>query len=238
MSEIDPSSSGCRRRIQRRSDGTPASSSRNRTPCWARLASPGAGGLPPPIKPRTRDRVMRSSERPPRHEGVTAEQARNAVDASHLEGLIQCQRRQDRRDTTREHRLAAPRWADEEHVVATRRRYLERALHAEMATHIGEIVVVRRTSPRISSGSTVGLRRSPCAQPETARAHGIALCRRHPARDERCLCDVAAWQRRDPCSPLAVPNRQSPAHRGSDGSSHPGRARHRCAYSLSMSSLT
>ena len=84
-----------------------ASSSRSRTPRWARLASPGRGPGPAADDRRRRRRVVRRPERRPVDQrAVGRQQARDGVDPRHLERLLARERRQDPRKPPREHRLA------------------------------------------------------------------------------------------------------------------------------------
>ena len=95
-------------RLQARARGTPASSSRNSTPRWARLTSPGAACAPPPTRPGEEMRVVRRAERP-----LARRARRRACRPATLwmrvtsMRLVARQRRQDARETAREHRLAA-----------------------------------------------------------------------------------------------------------------------------------
>ena len=120
-----PSSSGWRS-ASRLGRANSDSSSRNSTPRWASVASPGCGGLAPPTRPAAEivwcgARNGRAVTRPaaPRRPG-------DRLDARDLDRLVGVERRQDRRQPAREHRLAGARRALQEQVVAARRGDLER----------------------------------------------------------------------------------------------------------------
>src|ERR1700731_2288438 len=108
---IEPSSSGWRRAssVSRRNSG---SSSRKRTPRWARLASPGAGGR------------LLGGER---------------VDLGHRDRLDLGQRRQQAREAARQQGLARTRRPEEEQVVAAGRGDLQGALGDLLAAHLGQV---------------------------------------------------------------------------------------------------
>ena len=75
------------------------------------------------------DRVMRKPKRPCAHDaGAADEQSGDAVDLRDLERFVQRHRRQNRRQTAREHRLAAARRPDEQEIVSAGRGDFERAL--------------------------------------------------------------------------------------------------------------
>ena len=81
-----PSSSGWRS-ASSAGRGNSDSSSRNSTPWWARLASPGPGAAPPPTRPDARDRVVRRAERPLGDQPGAAAAPGDAVDARDLDRL-------------------------------------------------------------------------------------------------------------------------------------------------------
>ena len=66
-----PSSSGCRN-TSSTFRGNSGSSSRNSSPLWARLTSPGRGIIPPPISHRIRDGMVRGSKGTMRHNPSSA----------------------------------------------------------------------------------------------------------------------------------------------------------------------
>jgi len=88
-----PSSSGCGRtsRVARPELG---SSSRKRTPLWARLTSPGRGRWPPPTRGHVRGRVVGTAERasPDR---LLRRQPGGRVNRGGLDGLVRREGRQD-----------------------------------------------------------------------------------------------------------------------------------------------
>ena len=107
--------------------GTPASSSRKRTPRWASDASPGRGGEPPPTSAAA-DAVWcgARSTRSPQRDG--AEGAGDAQDRRRLERLVVRQRRQQAGEAARQHRLAGARRADHQQAQLPGGGDLERAL--------------------------------------------------------------------------------------------------------------
>ena len=108
------------------------------------LARPGR--LPAADHGDLRSRMMRSAKRPPGHQPARhARLARHGVYLGRFERLFARKRRQDRRQTPCEHRLARTRRTDHDDVVPSRRRDLQRAFHMHLAPHVGEILrIVRR----------------------------------------------------------------------------------------------
>ena len=102
-------------------------------------------------QPGRRDRVVRRAERPRVHEAGGV-QPRDAVDPRHLDRLGPAHRRQDRRDPPREHRLAGPRRALEQQVVAAGGGDLERQQRGGVAPDVGQVGLGRR------AGASVGRR--------------------------------------------------------------------------------
>jgi len=93
------------------------SSSRNKTPWWDRLTSPGRGMVPRGQR-RIADAVVRRAEGARGDETrLRAQQAGDAVDARDVERLVQVQVGQDARQAPREHGLARSRWSNEKDVV-------------------------------------------------------------------------------------------------------------------------
>ena len=84
------------------------SSSRNRTPLWARLTSPGRGRAPPPTRAACARRVVGAAEGP-RMEQPVGQEARRRVDGGRLEGLLRCAGREGCRQAARQHRLPGAR---------------------------------------------------------------------------------------------------------------------------------
>ena len=92
-----------------------------------------------------RRRVVRAAERPLLHEAAARwQEARDAVDLRDLECLLAREARQDGAQAAREHRLARPRHADHQEIVAARRRNLECSLRLELPLHIGKVIAKHR----------------------------------------------------------------------------------------------
>ena len=108
------------------------------------LARPGR--LPAADHGNLRSRMMRSAKRPPGHQPARhARLARHGVYLGRFERLFARKRRQDRRQTPCEHRLARTRRTDHDDVVPSRRGDLQRTFHMRLAPHVGEILrIVRR----------------------------------------------------------------------------------------------
>ena len=139
-----PSSSGWRSTssVVRLNSG---SSSRNNTPLWARLISPGVGVEPPPTRPALLDRVMRRAKRPPRQQRLAWRQpADRAVDSRCLDRLVRRQHRQDRRHALGQHGLAGTRRADHQQIMAAGGGDRDRPLGHLLAADVGEVFVVVR----------------------------------------------------------------------------------------------
>ena len=82
-----PSSSGWRSASSAGRENS-GSSSRNSTPRWASVISPGRGRAPAADQPRRRDRVVRRAERPLARQAAAAEPG-DAVDLRDLERLVE-----------------------------------------------------------------------------------------------------------------------------------------------------
>lgn len=88
--------------------------------------------------------MMRRAERPPPDQRlVRRQQVRHAVDARHLERLLDRQRRQDRRQRARHERFARAGRAAHEAVVVPGRRDLQRALGMLLPLYFAEIHIAR-----------------------------------------------------------------------------------------------
>ena len=88
-----------------------------------------------------RGEVVRSPEGAQRHQSAgKAALPGYGMDLRRLEGLLARQRREDRRQTPRQHRLARTRGADHQHVVASGRSDLQRPLDVGLPLDIGEIL--------------------------------------------------------------------------------------------------
>ena len=140
-----PSSRGWRStsRVERLNSG---SSSRKRTPWWARLTSPGRGVVPPPMSPASEmvwcgARKGRWRQQPL----ARLQQPHDAVNLGGLQGLFQVQGRQDGRQPLGQHGLAGARRADHQDVVAAGRGQQQGPFHRLLALDLPEIqVIVRR----------------------------------------------------------------------------------------------
>ena len=134
-----PSSSGWRSasRLERTNSD---SSSRNSTPWWASVASPGSGCDPPPTRPEA-EIVWCGARNGRRADEATAAavQAGDGLDPGDVDRLGRRHRRQDRRQAAREHRLPGPGRAVHVDVVAAGRRHLERRDQRVLAADVGEV---------------------------------------------------------------------------------------------------
>src|SRR5574341_521785 len=72
----------------------------------------------------------------------------DAVDRAREEAFVRLERGQDRRERAGQHRLACPRRTDEQEVVPSGRRDLERALRVLEASDVAQIHVPYRILPR------------------------------------------------------------------------------------------
>ena len=134
-----PSSMGCRR-TSRTFFLNSGSSSRKRTPLWARLTSPGLGFCPPPIRPASemvwcgdRKGRLRDEPVPWRHE------SHDAVDLGGFEGLLKGQRGQNGGKSPCQHGLPRSGRPDHDHVVAAGGCDFKCPLGVFLAAHIAEI---------------------------------------------------------------------------------------------------
>src|SRR5579885_70092 len=88
-------------------------------------------------------RVVRSTEWPHAYEArARFEQPGHAVDLGGLDGFVESERRQNRRDALGQHRLPSPRRADHQNVVAAGRSDFNGALGVHLAFDVVEIDVV------------------------------------------------------------------------------------------------
>ena len=92
-------------------------------------------------QPRRRDHVMRRAERALGDQPAPAMLPGDAVDARHLDRLGPRQRRQDRGQAPREHRLAHAGWAREQEVVGAGRRDGQGLDDVGVAADVGEVEV-------------------------------------------------------------------------------------------------
>ena len=96
-------------------------------------------------EPRRRDGVVRRSKRTRRERRARRrQQAGHRVDRRHLERLVLGERRQDRRQPARQHRLPRPGRTDQQARVTAGRRDLERALRRVLPDDVGEVGAVVR----------------------------------------------------------------------------------------------
>ena len=104
---------------------------------------PRAGMRPAADEAGRGDRVVRSAERPLGDEASTATaQAGEAVDAGDLQRLVARQGRQDPAEPPRQHRLAGPRRADEQRVVAAGSRDRQRADRRGLPADVAQVLDV------------------------------------------------------------------------------------------------
>ena len=133
-----PSSKGWRR-ASSVGEANSASSSRNRTPWWARTISPTQPFPAPPIRPAVVTCVVGGTKRPFVLELVGHLLPLQVADAQDIDGFGLGERGHDRRQTLGEHGLASPRGAAEEGVVGAGRRDDQRAHSVVLAEHLGKI---------------------------------------------------------------------------------------------------
>jgi len=92
---------------------------------------------------RVRDRRVRRAEGPCDHERHAVEEARDTVDPRRFDRLVERERRQDRRQPAREHRLAGTRRSKQQQVVRPGGGDFERALRVRLAAHLGQVAAGR-----------------------------------------------------------------------------------------------
>jgi hypothetical protein len=101
---------------------------------------PGANGVPAADQAGIADGVVRASERTRGNEpSIGGQEACDAVDHRDGERFVECEGRQERRKTAREHRLAPARRPDEQEVVTAGGSDLERSASGELAANVSEI---------------------------------------------------------------------------------------------------
>ena len=83
--------------------------------------------------------MMRAAERPPRGQRAVADFAGDGGDHRHFEQFRRRQRRQDRGQPRRQHRLAGAGRADHQQMMPAGRRDLERALGAFLALDVAQV---------------------------------------------------------------------------------------------------
>ena len=120
-----PSSSGWRRASSASRENSP-SSSRNRTPRWASVTSPGRGGEPPPTSPAV-EIVWWGARNGRAAVSLRARgPAAGARDPQHLHRLGAAERGHDRRQAARGERLAGAGRTNDQQAVTSGGRHLER----------------------------------------------------------------------------------------------------------------
>ena len=128
--------------------------------------------------PGVRDRVVRRAERARLDEASAAQQPGDGVHLGGLEGFVEVHRREDARHAAGEHRLARAGRPDEEHVVRSCRRDLERAqglgLAADVA-HVGRGALARGRARRRGVGVHAALERADRLAEVSAGVHAEAL---------------------------------------------------------------
>src|SRR2546421_8223073 len=123
-------------------------------------------------KSNVADGVMRRTKRTRRNKRFFAVQkSGNAVDLCRLDGFIERNRRNDCRNSFRQHRLSGTRRPNHENIVTAGDRDLDCALHMRLSFHVGKIDIVvlvrREKSAEIAAGrqewkfSTQKLKRLP-----------------------------------------------------------------------------
>ncbi len=110
-----------------------------RTAVGERHLSGAQPGGPAPDQGGGRRRVMGRPERAVPGQPVLRRVPGDRMDACHLERLAGVERRQDRREPSRQHRLAGTGRAGEQYVVPAGRCDLERAPRTRQAPHVGEV---------------------------------------------------------------------------------------------------
>ncbi len=140
LTRTTPSSSGWRSPSSTGAMNS-ASSSRNSTPWFARLSSPGRIDAPPPPTSETIDELWCGAAERWVADQPAARQAhaRRRVHDRDVERLRRAQRRQQSREARGEHRLARTRWPHHQQVMATRGRDLDGEPAELVPTDVREI---------------------------------------------------------------------------------------------------
>ncbi len=130
--------------------------------------------------------VVRRAERRLRDQRpLGRDETGDRVDARHLQRLGRLERRQDRRQAPRQHRLARSRRPGQKEVVASGRCDLERAPRAVVAAHLGEVRECRRRPRRLPVRLPVELRLAAQVRQPPRRGGGRGSARRLRARPPR-----------------------------------------------------
>ena len=231
-----PSSSGWRS-ASRLGRANSDSSSRNSTPRCASVASPGCGGFAPPTSPAAE--TVWCGARNGRAVTSPAAPRRPATDWMRVTSIASsgAERRQDRRQPPRDHRLARAGRALQEQVVAARRGDLEPGDQPVVAADVGELGLrlagVRRprraapAAPRRRAGSRRAAAATRC--PTTSMsAHQRRLARPRARQHEPPQLVRGARPRRPPARrgpaaprPSATARRRPRSPRSRPGSSWP-----------------
>ena len=85
------------------------------------------------------DRAVRGPHRARGDQRAAVEEPGDALDRGHLDRFVEVERREDRGEAAREHRLAGSRRTDEENVVTARGGDLEGPLRRLLPTNVGEV---------------------------------------------------------------------------------------------------
>src|SRR5947208_2176135 len=104
-----------------------------------RFAGPQRASAPATEQAGGRYRMVRRTKRPGRHQARRRQQPGYGVKTSHLERLVARERGKDRRQSPRKHRLARTGRADQQDVVATGGRDLERPTGLGLPANLGEV---------------------------------------------------------------------------------------------------
>ena len=84
--------------------------------------------------------MVRRTKRPGAHQSaLVVKHSRDAVNARRLDRFFERHRRQHRRNTFREHRLARARRPDQQNVVASRAGNFQRSLRCHLSAHVAQI---------------------------------------------------------------------------------------------------
>ncbi len=151
-----PSSSGCRSTSSTRRSNS-GISSRNSTPLCASEISPGRGNGAAADEGDVRNGVMRCAEGALGQKADALwQRAGHRVDRGALERFVERQRRKDRSEAPRHHRLAGARRAGEQQVVSPGRRHFQGAPREELPAHVREVPFVTRRRWRWSRSLRAG----------------------------------------------------------------------------------
>ncbi len=157
-----PSSSGWRSASSASRENS-GNSSKNKTPRWARLTSPGLSDRAAPHQGGARRGVMGGPERPlPDQSRLGTLQPGDTPHPSDVHGLFTCERREYPRQPPCQHGLARPGRPDHQQVVPPGGDYLQSPFRLVMTGHFGQI-------ERFPIGGARGEHRAPTASVAPAR---------------------------------------------------------------------